>query len=155
MQKVVGFVFAAVTVAVLSAIPASAQNVLQAEIPGGVTCPRFVEEFIPGLDLTLTTSGRPVEVSYVIGFSSSPQGIIHLIPVINGIKLVDDQLDRAIGDFLGSGQRDTVSFSKVYWLPRDTHTFALIFTCQSAIDLVRGWLTVNELPKQGQRGQSE
>jgi hypothetical protein len=77
--------------------------------------------------------------------------VIHLIPVIDDVSDIDRQIDRAIGDFLGSGQSDTISFSRVYALARGTHTFALSFSCQSAIELTRGWLTVYELPKQGER----
>jgi hypothetical protein len=141
---------AALSVAALSVGSATAQNVAQAELaPGGAVCPRNGQtEIIPGLKLTLETSGRPVLVSYVIGFASGPQGNLHLIPVINNIFDVPRQLDRAIGDFLASGQRDVVSFSYVYALAAGTHTFALCYSdCQSQIEVIRGWLTVYELPK--------
>jgi hypothetical protein len=60
-------------------------------------------------------------------------------------------LDRAIGDFLGSGQSDVISFTKLYFLPRGTYTFALAYDCAKAGQIVRGWLTAIELPRQGAR----
>lgn len=137
---------------------ARAQNVIQADlVGGGAACPRQDQgeptNIIPGLELVIATDGRPVELSYTVGFDSSPQGIIHLIPVVNGVLEIDHSLERAIGDFLGSGQRDTVSFSRIYWLPRGTHTFAVAFSCHKAINLIRGWIIANELPRQGRQGQ--
>jgi hypothetical protein len=137
---------------------ARAQNVVQADlVGGGSTCPRQDQgeptNIIPGLELVITTDGRPIELSYTVGFDSSPQGNIHLIPVIDGVFETDHQLDRAIGDFLGSGQRDTVSLSRIYRLPRGTHTLALAFSCHKAVQFVRGWLVAKELPRQGQQGQ--
>jgi hypothetical protein len=140
---------------------ARAQNVTQADlVGGGAACPRQDQgesepNIIPGLDLVITTHGRPVELSYTVGFVSSPQGNIHLIPVINGVLEIDRQLDRAIGDFLGSGQSDTVSFSRIYWLPRGTHTLALASTCHKAVHFVRGWLIAKELPTQRRHGQEQ
>jgi hypothetical protein len=136
-----------------------AQNVTQADLAGGgAACPRQDQgesepSVIPGLELVIATHGRPVELSYTVGFDSSPQGVIHLIPVVNGVLEIDHQLDRSIGDFVASGQRDTVSFSRIYWLPRGTHTFAVAFSCQRAVNLVRGWLIANELPTQGRHGR--
>jgi hypothetical protein len=141
---------AALSVVAFSAESALAQNFAQADLPLEASCPRDGQPgLIPGLVASLTTSGRPVFVSYVVGFISSPQGVIHLTSVIDGLNA--DQLDRAIGDFLGSGQSDTIAFSRVYALQKGAHTFALAFSCQSAIQVTQGWLTVYELPKQGHR----
>jgi hypothetical protein len=137
---------------------ARAQNVVEADlVGGGAACPRQDQgeqaSIIPGLELVITTDGRPIELSYTVGFDSSPQGNIHLIPVVDGVLETDHQLDRAIGDFPGSGQRDTVSFSRIYRLPRGTHTLALAFSCHKAVHFVRGWLIAKELPRQGQHGR--
>lgn len=137
---------------------ARAQNVVQADlVGGGAACPRQDQgeptNIIPGLELVIETDGRPIELSYTVGFDSSPQGVLHLIPVVNGVFETDHQLDRAIGDFLGSGQRDTASFSRIYSLPRGTHTFAVAFSCHKAVNLVRGWLIAKELPRQGRHGK--
>jgi hypothetical protein len=59
------------------------------------------------------------------------------------------------GDFLASGQSDTISFSRIYWLPRGTHTLALAFSCHKVVNFVRGWLVAQELPKQGRHGRLE
>lgn len=137
---------------------ASAQNVIQADlVGGGAACPRQDQgeptNIVPGLELVIETDGRPVELSYTIGFHSSPQGNIHLIPMIDGVLETDHQLDRAIGDFLGSGQSDVVSFSRIYRLPHGTHTFAIAFSCNKSINLVRGWLIAKELPRQGRKAE--
>ena len=151
MLKSTRFLATLATYATFAASPsigvAFAQNVLQADLtPPEVSCPRDGQtDFIPGLALGLKTSGNPVQVTYNIGFRASPTGIIHVIPVIDGVFDVDQQLDRAIGD--ASGQADVVAFSRLYRLPKGSHTFSLMFSCQSAVQVVRGWLTVYELPR--------
>lgn len=149
MKHITRPVACAVVTAAVFLGQASAQNVVQADLgSGGGICPQFGQtEFIPGLAVNIRTTGRPVLVTYVIGFNSSPQGNIQIVPVINGVNDIDRQLGRAIGDFLGSGQADTMSFSRVYMMPKGTHDFALTYSCQSSINVVRGWLTVTELPR--------
>jgi hypothetical protein len=144
---------AAVAVTSLSVLlgEAAAQNVAQGDLIGSAGCPLY-DQTIPGLQVVLGSSGRLVEVSYVVGFASSPQGVIHLIPVIDGVPDRDRQLDRAIGDF-PSGQSDIVSFSRVYVLPKGVHTFEVTFSCAKPLNVNRGWLTVKELWAPGPREQ--
>jgi hypothetical protein len=119
--------------------------VLQVDLPHEAPCPTGGQSApIPGLALTLETSGRPVQVMYHVQFVASPTGAIHIIPVIDG-ESASGQVDRSIGDC--SGQQDVISFSRVYSLAKGTHTFALSFSCQSGVDVTVGWLTIYELPK--------
>jgi len=151
MKRIISYAVAAITV-FLFAGESLSQNVAQVDFPGALPCPRPPEnELLPDFKAILETSGRPVLLSYVVHFGSSPQGVLHLTPVIDGVRDAARQLDRALGDFLASGQADIVTFLRVYDLPKGVHTFELAASCQAAMQL-SGWLTVYEIPKQGQRG---
>ena len=129
-----------------SAITALAQNVVQVDGTMGGQCSEHgVVTDIPGLALSLTTTGNPVLIIYTVQFNASPTGEITIWPVIDGVTQASGQRDRAIGDF--SGQTADVTFSRVYAVAQSKHTFGLRATCQSTVVFSTSWLTVYELPK--------
>jgi hypothetical protein len=130
----------------LGATEADAQNVAQVDGAGALSCPvSGVVGDVPGLALSLETTGNPVLVIYTVQFIASPTGQITLWPVIDGVTQTSGQRDRAIGDF--SGQTADVTFSRVYEVARGPHTFGLRATCQSGVVFSTRWLTVYELSK--------
>lgn len=121
-----------------------AANVSQ--VSGGTgPCPTGGQSKLVTGEVSLETSGQPVLMMYNLEISASPTGGIFLVPVIDGTADGDGQLDRLIG--AASGQVDVISFSRAYWLNKGIHTFAVIGTCQSAVNVTRSWLTVYELSK--------
>jgi hypothetical protein len=129
-----------------SAITALAQNVVQVDGTMGGQCSEHgVVTDIPGLAVSLTTTGNPVLIIYTVQFNASPTGEITIWPVIDGVTQSSGQRDRAIGDF--SGQTADVTFSRVYAVARGAHTFGLRATCQSTVVFSTSWLTVYELPQ--------
>jgi hypothetical protein len=130
----------------LSVVEAHAQNVAQVDATGGVSCPvNGVVGDVPGLNLSLETTGNPVLIIYTVQFIASPTGSITLLTVIDGVTQTSGQRDRSIGDL--SGQTADVTFSRVYPLARGQHTFGLRATCHSGVEFSTSWLTVYELPK--------
>ena len=115
---------------------------------GGQCSEHGVLSDVPGLALSLETTGNPVLIMYRVQFNASPTGEMTLFTVIDGVTQASGQRDRAIGDF--SGQTADVTFSRVYALARGLHTFGLRATCQSSVVFATTWLTVNELPKSKQ-----
>jgi hypothetical protein len=131
----------------VSAVNALAQNVAQVDGIIGVEC-AFTHGLVgdvPGLALSLKTTGNPVLVIYTVQFNGNPTAGITLWPVIDGVTQTSGQRDRFIGDF--SGQVADVTFSRIYALKRGSHTFGLRATCQSQVIFSTSWLTVYELPK--------
>jgi len=126
-----------------------AQNVAQVDGTQGGQCSEHgVLSDVPGLALSLETTGNPVLIMYTVQFNASPTGEMTLFTVIDGVTQASGQRDRAIGDF--SGQTADVTFSRVYALARGLHTFGLRATCQSSVVFATTWLTVYELPKSKQ-----
>ena len=124
----------------------NAQNVAQVDGTGGVGCPvHGVVGDVPGLTLSLDTTGNPVLIIYTVQFIASPTGSITLLLVIDGVTQTSGQRDRSIGDF--SGKTADVTFSRVYAVAPGLHTFGLRATCQSGVEFSTSWLTVYELPK--------
>ena len=115
---------------------------------GGQCSEHGVLSDVPGLALSLETTGNPVLIMYTVQFNASPTGEMTLFTVIDGVTQASGQRDRAIGDF--SGQTADVTFSRVYALARGLHTFGLRATCQSTVVFATTWLTVYELPKSKQ-----
>jgi hypothetical protein len=65
---------------------ADAQNVEQVTGTLGRQCLEHgVVGDVPGLTLSLTTTGSPVLLIYTVQFNASPMGIITLWPVIDGV----------------------------------------------------------------------
>ncbi len=130
----------------LSTVDALAQNVAQVDGTIGVECTftHGVVGDVPGLTLSLATTGNPVLIIYTVQFNGNPTAGITLWPVIDGVIQTSGQRDRFIGDF--SGQIADVTFSRVYALDRGQHTFGLHAACQSQIIFSTTWLTVYELP---------
>jgi len=102
---------------------------------------------VPGLQTSITvqTEGQPVKISYFLNFRAAPKAVIHVLPVISDTRQSQQQVSRAIGDFAASGQTDSISYSRIYWLDAGRQDFALLFTCQSAVTMLRGTLTVELL----------
>jgi len=129
----------------LSATEGNAQNVEQVTGTQGVQCSEHgVVSDVPGLTLSLDTTGNPVLLIYTVQFNASPTGQITLWPAIDGVTELSGQRDRAIGDF--SGQVADVTFARVFALASGAHTFGLRATCQSTVVFSTSWLTVYELP---------
>jgi len=120
-------------------------NVAQVDLQQEFQCPTGGQSaVIPDLRLSVQTFGNPVLVMFILNFQASPTGNINMRPVIDGQPLIGDQLDRAVGDFLG--QRDILPFTRFYTLPAGLHTFGVEMTCQAGISVFNGWMTVSELP---------
>ena len=133
----------------LGTTEADAQNVEQVTGTQGVQCLEHgVVGDVPGLTLSLDTTGNPVLLIYTVQFNASPSGSITLWPVIDGVTEFSGQRDRDIGDF--SGQVADVTFARVFALASGAHTFGLRATCQSTVVFSTSWLTVYELPKSKQ-----
>jgi hypothetical protein len=101
---------------------------------------------VPDLVASLTTTGNPVLVTIVLEFigeqpASSPQ----LSPVIDGVR----QPQKLDWHTSSGGEVATITFSRLYVLPAGQHTFAAALTCQNLVVVVRGWLTLYELPSMG------
>lgn len=101
---------------------------------------------VPGLALSLTTSGGPV--IFMVNFNfhgpgTSPGAAFWFEPLIDGVQQSAYRLSWQTG--LDS-EIDVFSYHRVYELPAGTHTFAARMSCQSVITVFRGWLTVYELP---------
>jgi hypothetical protein len=101
---------------------------------------------VPGLALSLTTTGGPV--LFMVNFNfhgpgTSPGAGFWFDPVIDGQQQSADRLSWQTG--LDS-EVDVFSYHRVYALPAGPHTFAARMSCQSQITVFRGWLTVYELP---------
>lgn len=125
---------------------AGAQNIHQVDLAPGPECPTHgVVGDVPGLALSVDTTGGPVLLMYTVQFNGNPTASITPWPVIDGVTQPSGQRDRAIGDF--SGQIADVTFSRVYTVPSGAHTFGRRATCQSQVVFAAGWLTVYELPK--------
>jgi hypothetical protein len=100
----------------LGAAGVNAQNVAQVDGTPGGQCPEHgVVGAVPGLNLSLDTTGNPELMIYTVQFNASPTGQITLWPVIDGVTQLVGQRDRAIGDF--SGQVADVTFSRVSHSP--------------------------------------
>ena len=101
---------------------------------------------VPGLALSLTTSGGPVLFMVNFNFHGpgpSPGAAFWFEPMIDGVQQNADRLSWQTG--LDS-EIDVFSYHRVYELPAGTHTFAARMSCQSVITVFRGWLTAYELP---------
>jgi hypothetical protein len=103
---------------------------------------------VPGLNLHLETTGNLVLIVYTVQFNASPTGEMTVWVVIDGVTQLAGRRDRGIGDF--SGQTADVTFSRVFAVPRGSHTFGLRATCESTVVFSTSWLTVYELPKSKQ-----
>jgi hypothetical protein len=138
---------------VLAAPPTSGANVGQVDVFGltlesGWVCPSDISTFheVPGLTLSLTTSGGPV--LFMVNFNhhgtgTSPGSAFHFHPKIDGQAFDQDRLGWQTG--LDS-EVDVFGYHRVYSLPAGAHTFAAEMACQSQIMVFRGWMTVYELP---------
>src|SRR5262245_16644973 len=80
-----------------------AQNVAQVDgIAGTGQCSTGgVVTDVPGLALSLSTTGNPVLIIYTVQFNANPTGGITLWPVIDGVTQLAGQRDRLIGEFSG------------------------------------------------------
>jgi hypothetical protein len=135
----------------------SGANVGQVDVFGltlesGWVCPTpsgTTGEFfdVPGLALSLTTSGGPALILVQFNFfapTPSPGSAFWFEPVIDGVQRGADRQAWQTG---GAGSSiELFSYHRAYPLPAGTHTFAARMSCQSHITVFRGWLTVYELP---------
>jgi hypothetical protein len=101
---------------------------------------------VPGLALSLTTSGGPV--LFLVNFNhhgpgTSPGAAFWFEPLIDGVQKSADRLSWQTGT---DSEIDVFSYHRVYPLPAGPHTFAARMSCQSTVTVFRGWLTVYELP---------
>src|SRR5262245_10554397 len=106
---------------ILTVMDARAQNVAQVDgVVGGPECSTGgVVVDVPGLALSLKTTGNPVLIMYTVQFNANPTGGITLWPVIDGVTQSSGQRDRLVG----TGQVADVTFSRIYEIERGEHTF--------------------------------
>jgi hypothetical protein len=78
------------------------------------------------------------------GPSTSPGSAFWFEPLIDGVQHSDDRQSWQTG--AGGSSIELFSYHRVYELPAGTHTFVARMSCQSQINVFRGWMTVYELP---------
>jgi hypothetical protein len=99
---------------------------------------------VPGLALSLTTTGGPVLLTVNFTFHAAVGASAYwLEPVIDGEQKSADRLSWQTGN---DTEIDNSVFQRVYALPAGSHTFAVRMSCQNQISVLRGWLTVYALP---------
>jgi hypothetical protein len=98
---------------------------------------------VPGLALSFSTRGGPVMLKIHFSWHGTAGTGVWLEPVIDGQQLGADRLSWQTGN---DGFLDIIAFERVYPLPAGSHTFGVRLSCQNTLTLLRGWLTVYELP---------
>lgn len=147
-------VYAVLCLGVVIGATAHAESVNVAQVDGDVTgigCltpgeGTFVEVPDPKLNLSLTTSGRPVLVMLNIMVQTTSDQAILLRASIDG----QDPDHNAVSNWVqtGSGQLGarTLSYSRVFPLAKGTHGFGMQMSCRGNPEILAGrWLTVYEL----------
>jgi hypothetical protein len=98
----------------------------------------------PELTLSLETHGRPVMITFNVQVQVTPDQAALLRPSIDGQSPAPYFTWAQIGS--GSLGIVTLSFARVFVLPKGPHTFGLQMSCQGEPEFVAGrWLTVYEL----------
>lgn len=130
------------------AAPLFQPNVAQIDAPTGFVCPAPSSVFhdVPGLVLTMETSGNPVHVSFTATNGLSGNTFIQLRPVIDG-RAQDDKfvLYKSGGT---TNMEITLSMSRVFSVSKGVHTFGVQVSCPitgDTVNVFRSWLTVYEL----------
>lgn len=145
MPTLVRLILAVFPLFAVATTNAYAQNVAQVGLLPGPECSTGgITSDVPGLTLSLDTTGGPVLVMYTVQFNGNPNAGINLWLVIDGVTDMSGQRDRLIG---ATAQVADLTFSRVYAVDRGEHTFGLRATCQNQVVFSAGWLTVYELPK--------
>jgi hypothetical protein len=119
----------------------------------GFSCPAPSSVFndIPGLVLTMETSGKPVQVSFTATVDLSSNSIIQLRPVIDGRAQDDKFVTHNSG--ANNGIEISLSMSRVFRVTKGVHTFGVQAACPSSGGTVhpfRMWLTVYEVGSDAQ-----
>jgi hypothetical protein len=154
MWSVIVFLFSASLA--MSAPPGSPANVGQVDInidpefgstwlcpPGSGSMVKGPFTDVPGLALSLTTSGQPVLLMINITLHGTAGTGFWFDPVIDVVSQSNDRMAWQTGN---DGFVDVFSFHRVYPLPAGTHTFGARMSCQNELLVYRAWLTVYELP---------
>jgi hypothetical protein len=104
---------------------------------------------IPGLALSLTTSGNPVQVTFTMNVrggqsAASPGSNLRFRPVIDGTPMADDlqgwQLQNNVS------MVDSVTYMRIFPLRAGPHTIAAEAACQGVTVVFRSWVSAYELP---------
>lgn len=99
---------------------------------------------IPDLALALTTAGGPVLLLANFTFHGAVGASAYwLDPVIDSQQKSGDRMSWQTGN---DTEIDNSAYQRLYPLPAGAHTFGLRMSCQNQITILRGWLTVYELP---------
>ncbi len=141
---------------VLAAPPASPANVGQVDInvspefalswlcpPGSGSMVKGPFTDVPGLTLSLTTSGGPVLLMVNMTLHGTAGTGFWFDFVIDGVSQSNDRMGWQTGN---DGFVDLFSLQRIYALAAGTHTFGAKMSCQNELLVYRSWLTVYELP---------
>jgi hypothetical protein len=131
------------------AVGTTGSNVAQVDRTSEWACPsptgttgQFYD--IPDLALSLTTTGGPVLLMVNFTFHGAVGASAYwLEPVIDGQQKSADRMSWQTGT---DTEIDNAAYQRVYALPAGAHPVGLRMSCQNQITILRGWLTVYELP---------
>jgi hypothetical protein len=108
--------------------------------PSGTTGGWFTIPEFPG---SITTMGGPVRLSITLTWVGyDPRSAWWLSPVIDSQR----QPERLDWQTCCGGEVDSVNFERIYQLSAGQHSFAVALRCQNTLEVLRGWLTLYELP---------
>ena len=131
-----------------AAAPVGTANWGQADLVNDWTC-TTTPTAIPGLSLSLTTTGGPVLLMITVSVAL-PEGVSSVEPATNLVPVVDAQAvstDGITSPPLSGDQPFVLTFSRVYPLMAGVHTFGASLQCPPTLSVVtRAWLTAYELP---------
>jgi hypothetical protein len=115
-------------------------NVAQVDMVDAWVCPPdMIVRELP-LDLSLTTRGGPVMVSYTVNVWAAGVGTVIILT-----PLVDQGSIGADVSWFGVS-RDVITLTRAIDLPAGTYTFGAQIACQYSSTVTRAWLTAYELP---------
>jgi hypothetical protein len=104
---------------------------------------------IPGLALSLSTGGNPVQVSFTLNVwgsqsAATPGSALIVRPVIDGTPLEEDRQGWQLQNNVS--MIDSLTYTRLFPLPAGGHTIALEAACQGITVVFRSWLSAYELP---------
>jgi len=111
--------------------------------PGSSTMVKGPFTDVPGLSLSLTTSGNPVLVLINMTLHGVSGAGFYLDFVIDGVPQSND---RMAWQTSADSEIELFSLQRVYAVAAAAHTFSAKMSCQNELLVYRAWLTVYELP---------
>jgi hypothetical protein len=138
------------TLSAAAAPGTSAPNVAQVDLVDDWACPvGSSPTTIPDLRLSITTSGGPLMVGLTLNIQNPLTQIeadALITPLIDGGPRTDEMLRFQIPHGEDRAGFGVFAFSRVYLVPAGTHTVSWEAACLSQLTVLRGWLTVYEVP---------